>query len=178
MTNLPIGPSDMSVANMDEVPETKIEDSRQERTFGPGVDVLESLLSSEDFNQPVLGTWLWKRKGIEIPIRSLAPEEKKGLDQRHTKRFKIGDNNQLIHTELDSAEYNASIISLCVVDPDFQNPEVRNRIGRKMGRSGITALEAARAIFNLPGELDNLALAVIRLSGYGEEESEVDVLKG
>lgn len=146
--------------------------------FGRGVDVLDAILNSEDFAKPVISEWEWKRKGVALPIRALTNEEFRSINKRNTKRLQVKGSNQIV-TDLDSEGYNNDIISQCLINPALTDPDIRRRIAAKAGKPDRNTISDVVGHLFLPGEVTNLAMAIIEISGFNDNEEEtVQTLKG
>lgn len=145
-------------------------DAPVERTYAPGVDILDSILSG--INDSVEGKWYWKRKGIHVRFRALEHEEFSAFNKRHTIQRRI-KRTQIIHTDLENEAFNIDVVAQTCLDIDFMNPSVRQKIATAAGRSGQnTVADAVKTVF-LIGEIATAAGFVLQdLSGFDNETEE------
>ncbi|MEK0326734.1 MAG: hypothetical protein QQN63_13630 [Nitrosopumilus sp.] len=145
--------------------------------YSTGVNIFDAVMKTEDIDKPVEDTWHWNRMNMAIPIRSLTDKEFKDLQDRFTIRKRIRRTNQ-VNTEIDIHPYNAAIVATACLDPNFSDTKVRKDFAAKFGMSPESeSMDFVTRIFQI-GERAGIAMAVLELTGFGEEEEEkVDTLK-
>lgn len=165
-------------AQTSEADVTDVEQSEGGRTlYANGVDVLTAILNGEDFKKPTTGEWVWKRHGVSLPIRALSNEEFRSINRKNTRRLQVKNTQQVIN-DLDSEGYNNDIIEACLIDPNIHDPDVRRRIAAAKGKPDRNTVADCISHLFLPGEVTSLAMKIIELSGFNNDEEEtVETLK-
>ncbi len=166
-------PAEMSNADM-----TDVENSAGNKTlYAPGINVLDAILNGEEFSNPVVGEWIWKRKGVTLPVRALENNEFREVNRKNTKRLQVRNTQQVIN-DLDSEGYNNDIIARCLLDPNLNDPQVRHRIAQAKGLPDRNTIPDCIGHLFLPGEVTSLAMKIIEISGFNNDEEEtVNTLK-
>lgn len=153
------------------------EEDEQPSTFDKIIpSVLDVLLGDPDIDKKITDFWPWKRRNVNVPIRSITTEEFKELQDRWTIRRRMGRSAQT-STELDIQGYNTGIVSKACLDPDFSKAEVRKDLAEKYGNPNLNDdAYLVNKVF-LPGEVSMIALAVLDLTGFTDDEEIVKSLK-
>lgn len=146
--------------------------------YSKDINVFDVIMKSDEIDgEPVESIWRWSRLEIDVPIRSLTPEEFKRIIDNHTKKIRIGRTAQY-STELETRGYNAEIVATVCRNPDFQDPSIRKQFAEKFSLSEDNAQDViiVQKIW-LIGELASIAMAVLDLTGFSDEDESIKALK-
>ncbi len=159
-------------------PQRDDEEPQPKTFYSKNVNVFDVIMKDDKIDgEPIDGIWYWARKEVDVPIRSLGPEEFKRITDNNTKKTRIGRSTQY-NTELEIRGYNAEIVATVCGDPNFQNPSVRKDFAKKFGISeeGAQDIVLVEKIW-LIGEIASMAMKVLDLTGFTDEDEIVKALK-
>lgn len=150
------------------------ENRKVEHTFGPNVSVFDAILNNDKIGEPVVGKWYWKRNDVYVKLRSLEADELKRISDRNTRTRRIARTSQ-IHTDLDVENYNIDVVATACIDPDFNDPNIRAQLAKKFSCQPDHKT-LIKKIW-LPGDIANMVMKVMDLSGFVDEEENISALK-
>jgi len=149
-------------------------EEKVERTYDESVSVLDVILNSIDIGKPVNASWNWSRKGISVPIRSLLPDELRKISKKNTKQQRIARSDRF-HTELEVDDYNLDVVATGVLNPDLQDPLIREQLAKKF-QTNNDIHSLIKKIW-LPGEITSLVMAILETSGFVDDEETIKSVK-
>lgn len=154
------------------------EENPPKELYSKNISVFDVIMKNEKIGEPVEDKWYWSRMDIYVPIRSLTPDEFKEITDRHTKKTRIGRTAQYT-TEMEIRGYNASIVAMSCMEPDLQNANIRRSLAERFGISEDAAEDVVlvQKIW-LIGELSQMGMAILELTGFNDDEEIVKALKG
>jgi len=151
------------------------DEDRLEVNTAKGVSLLKSIISHPTFSAPVTSTWFCPRYDQEFPIRGIDPDlhEKIQKDAEERKR-----NGKSVDVVLNNNKFKYLMVLNGLVEPNIMDANVRREIAAAKNRpNDIEPTQVLKMLF-LSGEIEGLAVKILELSGFGEEEDIIDALKG
>lgn len=123
-------------------------------------DALHALLSYDQ--EPTKEVYV-KRFGVNFKIKGLTQEEHYSLRDQAT--YSVKGKKNVNELELDGL-----LIATGVTEPNFNDAQVIKKFGAKDGADAVT-----KAL--LFGEIKTLQAEILKLSGFDDEEEEIEEIK-
>ncbi len=156
----------------------KIENEGLSKTLNPIGDPMEIFLDKEA-KSGVTDTVLLRRrvnreiKEFSVEIRALEATEHDLIQDRCT-IVRTNKRTTVTTKELEYKQYTREVAYAGLINPKLSDPEIQEQFAKAGIARFIKGKEwAALDTFLLPGEVDRLGTAVLRLSGFDEDFVEV-----
>jgi hypothetical protein len=124
--------------------------------------ILERLLNGQQVPQTRL---LLKRLGVPITVRALTTKQIYALREQCTRTIR-GKRGQPDREEVDTELFTLRVILAGIVEPRFDHPTLLQKLQ-------VSGPEEAIQRLLLAGELDQIFAAILNLSGFDEDLTEL-----
>jgi len=135
------------------------EDPKLHQSFDPleellSYDITKGLEAEVDMSPQFENKWR---------VKALSNDMNANLLERAT-RYRENPRTHEQVRELDNVEFTRLIVAYCVIEPNLQDPKLYAKFGVDRKRPDILVAKVL-----LPGHVDRIAGAIMRLSGFRDE---------